>query len=138
METYSTFQVFVIHCCVLILPMRNGNLILYKLVSSCLLVLILPMRNGNIFLHATIVFLTFVLILPMRNGNCIFFPYQRTGKYSSYPTYEEWKHNSFISLIFPSKCSYPTYEEWKLINLRNLSFIKTCSYPTYEEWKPLS
>ena len=30
-----------------------------------------------------------------------------------YPTYEEWKRNSFI-LFFVSKIAfYPTYEEWK-------------------------
>ena len=55
---------------VLILPMRNGNLVLF-LYSFCpLLVLILPMRNGN--LHTCTDFSIFclcVLILPMRNGN---------------------------------------------------------------------
>jgi len=35
--------------------------------------------------------------------------------YSSYPTYEEWKHPTFNKnkLTFPR--SYPTYEEWKRI-----------------------
>jgi len=57
-------------------------------------------------------------------------------KISSYPTYEEWKHDivgdykfkSYKVLILPMRNG--NQEIWKL-NLQ----IKNSSYPTYEEWK---
>ena len=80
---------------------------------------------------------------------------------SSYPTYEEWKHNfSCFHFLSPVR-SYPTYEEWKheFMNCATSSFVfpflsylwgmETLgysalwaehlyrSYPTYEEWKPV-
>ena len=30
-----------------------------------------------------------------------------------YPTYEEWKHGSYIVIITDLNPFYPTYEEWK-------------------------
>ena len=54
---------------------------------------------------------------------------------SSYPTYEEWKHNNLsISAAFPSS-SYPTYEEWKPYAAAKYGKCSIRSYPTYEEWK---
>ena len=79
--------------------------------------------------------------------------------FSSYPTYEEWKHIFIIILTRRIYSSYPTYEEWKpnkilyIVCSRMLQFlsylwgmetkyilpakkiINTRSYPTYEEWK---
>ena len=43
----------------------------------------------------------------------IYFLLSNIYRYSSYPTYEEWK--PVISMLKSSIlcCSYPTYEEWK-------------------------
>ena len=101
---------------VLILPMRNGNIIRISGCSISIIVLILPMRNGNNIFVQKRGELFPVLILPMRNGN-----------YASFI-------NSFVSFL----CSYPTYEEWKLCLPPPKSSTIFCSYPTYEEWKPLS
>ena len=55
--------------------------------------------------------------------------------FSSYPTYEEWKHLSAFFNLQMFYCSYPTYEEWKQANV-NIGMNNTfSSYPTYEEWK---
>jgi len=77
----------------------------------------------------------------------------------SYPTYEEWKHNISLWVVFASDLvlilpmrngnqhlfclvfqirnlsSYPTYEEWKPRIIEEISIGSFCSYPTYEEWK---
>jgi len=57
-------------------------------------------------------------------------------KFSSYRTYEEWKHFFFKDLCPTFPCSYRTYEEWKLSmwDVREYS-IRLGSYRTYEEWK---
>ena len=81
------------------------------------------------------------------------------GRFSSYPTYEEWKHTlwNFINLYwiyvlilpmrngnYPSRINFPRcsfvlilpYEEWK--HGRDSVFRawkELRSYPTYEEWK---
>ena len=91
MET--NFHLFVQFVCffVLILPMRNGNSLLYIDTCTEALVLILPMRNGNVSISPTNSLIPLVLILPMRNGN----PNKKKSilrhSTSSYPTYEEWK-----------------------------------------------
>jgi len=64
---WDYFRIFV-----LILPMRNGNLVRSVHTLPFLIVLILPMRNGNSSsLLYTSELLNHVLILPMRNGNSI-------------------------------------------------------------------
>mgnify|MGYP001024144653 CR=1 FL=1 len=46
--------------------------------------------------------------------------------YSSYPTYEEWKHLKREFDIATQESSYPTYEEWKHIRDNSLTvFIKS-------------
>ena len=117
--------------------MRNGNFSMLDECTEYEKVLILPMRNGNIIqssqsfaslhhrsyptyeewkprstLGARSV-LKEVLILPMRNGNIT-------------------KYTVFVKL---KTCSYPTYEEWKLHFLYLFIFFHFRSYPTYEEWK---
>ena len=77
------------------------------------MVLILPMRNGNIIRISGCSISIIVLILPMRNGNYASFINSFVSFLCSYPTYEEWKlclPPPKSSTIF---CSYPTYEEWK-------------------------
>jgi len=106
-------------CCfsVLILPMRNGNLPILKLVASLKLVL--------------------VLILPMRNGNsCVRFVSFTRGK-SSYPTYEEWKHyfNSRFHLAFLLVLILPMRNGNYTSMTPNAIIADLRSYPTYEEWK---
>ena len=60
-----------------------------------------------------------------------------SSKARSYPTYEEWKPQSFIGVLIPSTGSYPTYEEWKLYRQSEVCDFRKRSYPTYEEWKLL-
>ena len=50
------------------------------------------MRNGNNSLSSIPISLLIVLILPMRNGNISYDEKTQRPEYSSYPTYEEWKH----------------------------------------------
>ena len=72
--------------------MRNGNYFKVMHPSGPCLVLILPMRNGNlvnIFIPPLLI--KFVLILPMRNGNFDSIIRKTSSACSSYPTYEEWK-----------------------------------------------
>ena len=78
-----------------------------------IIVLILPMRNGNILYMYLEILQLFVLILPMRNGNNTTLLYMHLEQPRSYPTYEEWKlkHSSLVK--FNGQGSYPTYEEWK-------------------------
>ena len=119
METHCN-RLFVpdIFVTVLILPMRNGNLLLQALQQLLYPVLILPMRNGNSFLNCSKACSGGkVLILPMRNGNVSGTILHLYIMPCSYPTYEEWKLISeWKDIVFDIKCSYPTYEEWKLDN----------------------
>ena len=54
-------------------------------------VLILPMRNGNLLTWYQKTYNWYVLILPMRNGNECACGKRKNENLSSYPTYEEWK-----------------------------------------------
>jgi len=86
-----------------------------SLMLNHLFVLILPMRNGNLRLFRGLFIFFIVLILPMRNGNQTFACLLSTclAKFLSYlwgmETLLNWHYTTFIS-----HCSYPTYEEWKL------------------------
>jgi len=87
---------------------------LLKTPSKCSQVLILPMRNGNLLRNLKMIYNLLVLILPMRNGNFISFALATLSWICSYPTYEEWKPYIFsVSPSILNKSSYPTYEEWK-------------------------
>ena len=100
--------------CVLILPMRNGNIVNYYYFLMSILSSYPTYEEWKpvytLFLSKTIQ----VLILPMRNGNLLFL--------------QLWEQVLYAG-------SYPTYEEWKLIKYPDTGFVDPCSYPTYEEWK---
>jgi len=67
----------------------------YNVYKLLICVLILPMRNGNMFCNDGI-FVFVVLILPMRNGNASNnFILCSSSRLGSYPTYEEWKPDTF-------------------------------------------
>ena len=135
METLSTACIVLFYISVLILPMRNGN-ILEKLRH--------PSRdNGSyptyeewkLYLQIVPQLEALVLILPMRNGNGSNCLNSSVRLLSSYPTYEEWKHLPKKISYTLSFGSYPTYEEWKLSSKSIALHPLVCSYPTYEEWK---
>jgi len=88
-------------------------------VLAYVVVLILPMRNGNLIKG-------FNSLNSVLKGSYPTYEewkqYDSTCcgvnlSFSSYPTYEEWKltFTCYFSLLL--FCSYPTYEEWKLIPL---------------------
>ena len=157
-EKYPSLQV-------LILPMRNGNNIIFSPSGlTIVMVLILPMRNGN---YKSI-------IIPDFSYGAMFLSYL-WGMETDRPSIKKNKEE---------ECSYPTYEEWKplsvcfiilcnlsvlILPMRNgnshpflldiptprrfLSYLwgmetSKCrpysyrthrsSYPTYEEWKLLT
>ena len=95
METSSKLANKAPRATVLILPMRNGNLVrwtFYTWIRGLFLSYLWGMET-NFFNNSSI--------------SCSFF--------CSYPTYEEWKRNSIKTFFFGNKISsYPTYEEWKL------------------------
>jgi len=85
------------------------------LLVMVLWVLILPMRNGNIIQSPQSFASLYVLILPMRNGNLISYQFSPSiFAFLSYlwgmETFDVFLHIPFL----PS--SYPTYEEWKQFN----------------------
>ena len=132
------------------------------IIATSDLVLILPMRNGNI--------LSSYLPQALFQGSYPTYEEwkhycwkhnERNWSHGSYPTYEEWKQiittccsNFYWVLILPMRngnnlphiltcmcelSSYPTYEEWKLLLFFfSKSKTKDSSYPTYEEWKLMS
>ena len=79
-----------------------------------ILVLILPMRNGNNILYLFPFLLKGVLILPMRNGN-LYWPKLFDlfcFRFLSYLWGMETKYIWGVGLKSHPR-SYPTYEEWK-------------------------
>ena len=130
---------------VLILPMRNGNMLLTPSFSSPLessyptyeewklfisfsiftvpRVLILPMRNGNWRSKRIIQLFKRVLILPMRNGNIKIYSIVSVFKFwfLSYLWGMETKERKRKKRKM-KKRSYPTYEEWKLDKTLNTQF----------------
>ena len=146
---------------VLILPMRNGNILMCINSISHRIVLILPMRNGNVSNKSLYFKLYMVLILPMRNGNLISFALATLSWISAFLSYL-WGMETHIFLIWSIMLnspflsylwgmetsqvrqtkkkrllsSYPTYEEWKPYNkVIMVGRVSKGSYPTYEEWR---
>ena len=121
---------------VLILPMRNGNLLKGNCKTTISTVLILPMRNGNVIISNSLLVVSIVLILPMRNGNAVTNAKINdvNAEFLSYlwgmETVDKMR---ILKLIL--KRSYPTYEEWKLSTVSPVFLTSIGSYPTYEEWK---
>ena len=78
-------------------------------------VLILPMRNGNLlFLISRKLVSNFRSYPTYEEWKQYFRNNLRiTSLYSSYPTYEEWKLSTVSPVFLTSIGSYPTYEEWK-------------------------
>ena len=100
-------------------------------------VLILPMRNGNIMKQWLslwyLTFLSYLWGMETRFRKCDWATYE-TARFLSYLWGMETSQ-TFLGAVHQKPCSYPTYEEWKLSLI--LLMLERCdsSYPTYEEWK---
>ena len=118
--------------------MRNGNLFSNITMLELFKVLILPMRNGNVVAYSDSTvqkvyssYPTYEEWKPFTKPSipCRFF-------HSSYPTYEEWKHwkslwtccSRKLVLILPMRNGNYRPEYYQEVGLES-------SYPTYEEWK---
>ena len=122
---------------VLILPMRNGiPTVLSNSLSGFFCVLILSMRNGNPFIYQLVFSYHWVLILPMRNGN---FSEDLSKMYLmalflSYLWGMETRLKLNINSLNSSVLILPMRNGNMIKKLKKL-YRNLCSYPTYEEWK---
>ena len=115
--------------------MRNGNTCISDILSFKSSKFWSTMRNENP--DISFFLLSFFVLIYLWEWNIEKVDESNLHDWISYPTYEEWKLDSFEITVFFANSSYPTYEEWKLRTPpKEIPFFFFCSYPTYEEWKP--
>jgi len=119
--------------------MRNGNHDEILEVYKEKYVLILPMRNGNVvvlrlpnkFIWCS--YPTYEEWKPFWIKNKSFWSF-----FCSYPTYEEWKRAQLSMIISAKDYAFLSYLWGMETYLPNFLFkMLYRSYPTYEEWKPI-
>jgi len=93
--------------------MRNGNKTLEMSWRNLIYVLILPMRNGNLFLGKVLVLFLKSFYPTYEEWKHLFCLHLGWIRHSFYPTYEEWKRLISDYNKISKRAFYPTYEEWK-------------------------
>ncbi len=96
---------------------------------------ILPIRDGNHLVFAAEKVAVLLFILPIRDGNgfCIHLQLEDGGTF--YTSYKGWKRPLFLSLPRPRAPFYTSYKGWKL---RVVCYKIPCSssfYTSYKGWK---